>query len=334
MGVIKGMNLTVDSNYILFKNVYTLAKTKTLYGDLEKSLKMTFDNYFTMYPWDKIFLVFDSKYSWRKDIYEGYKAQRKGNREKQDVNWEFVFNTFDRFKKEVSRRNVIKMETNGIEGDDWIRMCTEESNSRGYSNMIISSDNDLNQLLKFSIPFNGDSFINFRWNDQFKNSRVYLPENYQLFKQNVMSEVGDLFNLNENDTFLSYINNLERNNVFIEVDPEQTIFLKLISGDNSDNIKSVLNIPMKSNPSKTRGIGEAGAKKIWHKFKEDNPEPVDFSNDNWIDDAVYHIASYKKVKEEDYSDKITENLKINRKLILLNKEFIPDKYKRNMKIEL
>ncbi len=63
------------------------------------------------------------------------------------------------------------LETPGIEGDDWISFITETSNKEGISNIIVSNDYDIKQLLKFDI---NDNWINIMTNEIFNKTKLFF----------------------------------------------------------------------------------------------------------------------------------------------------------------
>lgn len=332
MAEIKGVNLIIDTNYILYRSVYSLVKTQTLYGDLEKSLEVTFNNYLHKYPFHKIYMVSDSKSSWRKRIYSEYKADRKEKRDKQeDVDWDFVFNTYDKFKENIKSNRIILVEAPNIEGDDWINHLINESNSKGYSTLYVASDKDLNQKTDFRL---NPAWINIQWYDNYKNGKIYLPKAYKIFMKEITEHNNDdLFSMNENLEFINLVQDLQNKNSVEEVDREQSLFIKIISGDSGDNIESVLKTPTKTNPDKFMGIGDAGALKIWDNFKADYPNEIKFEDDKWLSDVVDYVLEYKKVLGEriTYEKVLKENLRLNRSLIHLHENYLPDDIKNKIK---
>jgi 5'-3' exonuclease len=322
MSEIKGVNCIVDTNYILYKNVYTLAKNKELYGNLMRSLETTFEDFLSKYPFNKIFMVCDSKQTWRKQIYDAYKGKRKELRDKTDIDWEYVYNTYDEFKKSMINPRITYLEIDRVEGDDIIRHLIKKSNMNGISTITIASDADLNQLLDYSIVPN-KSFINIQWFNKWTDGKLYFPNGYKVFINKIRENKGDLFNMNENSEFLSFYETLIEKDEPIEIDTQESLFVKIIQGDSSDNIESVLKVPMKKDPSKFRGIGKAGAMKIYNAYKLEHPNNINFIQDNWIDDVIEFVAENKKVSIDDYEDEIINNLKLNRRLIHLHENHLP-----------
>lgn len=323
------LNLLVDSSFIFYKNVYTLANTKTLYGDLEKSLEISYSNYLNKYPFEKIYIIADSKKSWRKNIYSEYKGKRKENRDKQDIDWEFCFNTYNEFKETLKQHNRIEfLEFDTLEADDIIAYIIKESNKNGISNLYVSSDGDLKQLLNYNL---NPRYINIQWRDEFKKPKLYFPEGYKLFLNDLKKEKGDIFSLNDNEDFLKMLETFMEKVHIEEVDIEELLFVKFVHGDKGDNIESVLKVPTKNNPDKLMGIGEAGAKKIYTNFKSNNPGDIKFSENEWLNVAAGYIAENKKVNLIDHEKNIVDNLKMNRKLIHLETYNFPNSVMNKLK---
>lgn len=321
-------NLIVDTNFLLYKNAYALHKNKTLYGDLEESLHLCFQNYISKYPFRNIFLVADSRKSWRKEINKDYKSTRKKD---DDIDWEFVFNTYEQFKEDVKENNKLLevVEEEYLEGDDIIYKLVKESNDKEISTLIVASDADLQQLLEFRT---NPLWINIQWRDNLYNSKIFLPESYPVFLDALDNSYNkkSFFDMTLNDDFKKMLDDFFKNNVYEEVNAEKNLFIKIVQGDKSDNIKSVLETPTKKNPEKFQGIGEKGAEKIYHNFKADNPDPIDFTDDTWINDVLPYVAEYKKVDLEEYEKNIIENLNKNRQLIYLHNEQFPEKIQEKL----
>ena len=164
------MNLIVDGNYQLYRSVFILHKLKTLYGDLETLLLHDYNNLANSYPFNAIYYVSDSKKSWRKAYY----AEKE-----EKIDWEFVFDTFDKFKENIKRRhNCMLYQIESFEGDDIIAHIVNVTNKEGGSNFILSNDGDLHQFLKFSTA---DNYINMIYNHKFQDEKIFMPENYQIF---------------------------------------------------------------------------------------------------------------------------------------------------------
>lgn len=327
MAKINGVNCIVDTNYILYRNVYILAKNKQLYGNLERSLESFFQDLLKKYPFQKIYMVCDSKKTWRKDIYSPYKEKRFELRQKDDIDWEFVYNTYNEFKSKIQNRRIEYLELEGVEGDDIIRHLITQSNKKGISTLTIASDVDITQTLDYSIL---DNYINIQWHNKFMNGKVYLPLGYKYFINDIKEDKGDLFNMNENQEFLTLYESLIQSDEPVEVNKEEMLFVKIIHGDTSDNIESILKTPTKSDITKLRGIGKAGAEKIFNEYKTYYPKQIDFISNEWIENVVEFVVNNKKVDYNDYEHIIINNIKLNRKLIHLHENHLPTHIKQKI----
>lgn len=323
-----GLNLVIDGNYILNRVVFTLKKSGTIYGDLEDAFTNYVNMHYNSYPFDKAYLVSDNKGSWRKEIYSEYKANRKDK--DPDVDWEFVFNTYNKIKDDLSSKFIV-LDSPKIEGDDWIRYVVEQSNKKHYSVLTLSSDQDLNQLLRFDIH---QGYINMQYRDDI-NPKLYTPQNYGLFLSELESGSDDLFDLNSNSDISKYIKSLMNKTIVDEIDPEKLVFVKLISGDSGDNIKSVISVPQNKDPTKSSGIGGKGAENIYELFKSNYTDAIDFKSDDFIERVTPFIIDNKKMWQEKdhYTSMIKEKLELNKRLVILDDEYLPEHIKNNLKYE-
>jgi hypothetical protein len=134
------LNLVIDGNYLLYRAVFILHKLRTLYGDLETLLLNDYTNISNSYSFNAIYFISDSKVSWRKKLYTEYKGKRK---KQEQIDWDFVFETFDNFKESIkSRHNCLTYQIDPFEGDDIIAHIVKKSNEEGMSNLIVSNAGD------------------------------------------------------------------------------------------------------------------------------------------------------------------------------------------------
>jgi 5'-3' exonuclease len=309
------LDLIIDGNYILNKNTFTLHKNNLLFGALHKSLEVTVNNYRKWYPFTNVYLVSDSKEkSWRKQIYQEYKGTRKKD---SDIDWSFVFSAYGEFKD--SMKHLLKvMEAPNVEGDDWISFLVKKANSEGRSALIVSNDYDINQMVDYSL---NPLYINIMTNEMYNKEKLFLPKNYQIFMSGVKKlPSNDIFDLNDNSEFLGlmdrFINKYEIN----EIDPIESLLVKIISGDKGDNIGSVYSSQNKS--GKLMGIGKDGAKTIFDNYT------MEFGEPNLQDPELYEniadlICEKKKISKTKITD-IVQNIKGNMRLIDLRMENLPD----------
>jgi 5'-3' exonuclease len=315
------LNLIIDGNYILSRLVFTLHKNNLLYGALYTSLENTISNYRKIYPFCNIYFVSDSKEkSWRKDINKDYKSGRKKD---SDIDWNFVYDTYNQFKKQA---NIKILESPNIEGDDWISYLVHRTNSNGESNLIISNDHDIKQLIKFDL---NNEFINFMTNEMYNKGKLFMPKNWRLFVDGIRKLPNDdIFNLNDNREFLNLMVLFTAKYDLEEVDCVKSLMLKVISGDTSDNIKSVYQ--NKDKTGRTRGIGIKGAESVIERYYQEFGEPK--LSDPDLHENIADLIIEKKKLSRLKMDEIISRIKQNITMVDLRLSSLPDNIVEKMKI--
>jgi 5'-3' exonuclease len=300
-----GVDLIIDGNYILSKLVFTLHKHNLLFGGLHKALEHNITGYRKWYPFANVYLVSDSKEkSWRKKIIDEYKGTRKKDT---DIDWNFVYTAYGEFKEEVKSTMKV-LEAPHIEGDDWISYLTEKANLEGRSVIIVSNDYDIKQMVNYSL---NPLTINLMTNEMYNKEKLFLPKNYQVFL-NKLSKLpnDDIFNLNDNVEFIGLLDGFINKYEVHEIDPMESLIIKIISGDSSDNISSVWSV---TKNGKKRGIGAAGAKTIYDEYL------LEFGEVNLLDIDLHEniadlICEKKKLSKSQISP-IVGNIEKNVRLI-------------------
>ena len=308
------VDLVIDGNYLLNKLVFTLHKNNLLFGALNSSLEISLNNYRKWYPFANIYLVSDSKEkSWRKKLHSTYKSNRKKDT---SIDWEFVFNAYNEFKESIKTRGVKILEAPEIEGDDWISFAVNKSNSEFRSVIIISNDYDIKQLVGFSL---NPLYINFMTNEMLNKQKVFMPKNYQLFLNNVNKlDNNDIFQLNDNNDFIQMLKNFIEKYDVIEVNSIESLIIKLISGDTSDNIPSSWSIVKNG---RKRGIADKGAKSIYDEYIINWGEP-NLKDVDLVENIADLICEKKKISKSNMSW-IQKNIEFNMKLIHLDINNMP-----------
>jgi len=98
----------------------------------------------------EIVLCCDNRKYWRKDFFPFYKASRKKNREKSNLDWHMIFDMLAKFKDELKENvpyRVIDVE--GAEADDIIGTLVPRHIAH-ENIVIISSDGDFLQLQRYN----------------------------------------------------------------------------------------------------------------------------------------------------------------------------------------
>lgn len=316
------LNLLIDGNYMLHKSVFTLTKTKTLYGDLDTLLNTEFKKLCNLYSFDNIYFLTDDRISWRKREYPEYKAKREKD---QTIDWSFVYKTYDEFKERINEKLGIKLiHIPNAEGDDLIAYIVKESNKFGYSNLVVASDGDLYQLIDYDI-FGG--WINVLYNNQLSNEVIHVPVNYKVFISHfdVGQPISSLFDDDESTDYVEFLKKLISKCKVSQIQKEESLFIKLVHGDKGDNISSVYE--SMTTTGGMRGIGLKGAQSLYSLYKETYPEDIDFKSDVFISRLKEMVCYWKKIDKQNLvsvKNNVEQKIKRNLKLIVLDKYYIPD----------
>jgi 5'-3' exonuclease len=313
------LNCIIDGNYILSRLVFTLHKNNLLYGSLTQSLENTITNYKKLYSFSNVYLVSDSKEkSWRKSLNSNYKSTRKKD---SDIDWTFVYKTYDEFKRNLKGTKLLEFPR--IEGDDWISFLVHKNNDINQSNFIVSNDHDIKQLIRFNLD---SEWINFMSNEMYNKEKIFLPKNYQIFLNKVSKKNNDdIFNLNNNGEFLLLMNRFINKYQLSEIDNLESLLIKIISGDTSDNIQSVYQT---NKSGKIRGIGSKGAFSIYESYLSEFGEPS-LKDPDLFENIADLICEKKKISKTNIEN-IVERIQDNMKLIDLRIDNLPDQVVNDM----
>lgn len=314
------VDLIIDGNYILSRLVFTLHKNNLLFGALHKSLENAINKYRRWYPYSNVYLVSDSKEkSWRKDFISEYKSTRKKD---SDIDWNFVYTAYSEVKETLPKYIKI-LEAPNVEGDDWISFLVKEANKNQRSTMIISNDYDIKQLVEYKLD---PLYMNFMVNEMYNKEKLFLPNHYNIFMDKIKSlPNNDLFNLNYNKDFIKMMDGFMEKSEIVEINAIETLLIKIISGDTSDNIQSVW-VSYKN--GKKRGIGDKGAKYVYDKYEEVFGN-IDLKDPDLYENIADLICEKKKLAKSNI-ESIVENIKHNTKLIDLDLKNLPDEILKKM----
>jgi hypothetical protein len=217
------------------------------------------------------------------------------------------------------------------EGDDLIYAWSNYLFDSGKSSLILSTDKDLNQLIKcvndihiiqYS-PVSNKLYVSKESNDIIKS----IGKRKEVQMENLFDE---LFTISiENDPFEKFVNGTDVEEVY----PEEIRFSKIIGGDVSDNIYPVY-FKRGDGSIKSKGLGPKTVKKIYDTFKGKLGCEFDYhiySNDDvmkMLCNIIYEIA---KINDEEFTKRmLLENIKTNTRLVALTDESIPSDIIDNM----
>lgn len=270
-----------------------------------------------------IVFIMDS-HSWRKDLL--LQQEYKGNRKKvQDDIDKVGFNTvIGNFADTLRSVGVKVSQVDRSEGDDLIYAWSEHLFGEGKSSLILSTDRDLNQLVKC---VNGVHIIQYGpvnnklWVSETSNNEIKKLSNRQVTQENLFNE---FFTISiENDPFERFVEGV---NIEV-VDPEKVRFMKIVGGDTSDNIYPVYYKPA-TDETRAKGLGPKTVEKIYDQFKEKLGCEFDYhiySQEDTIKllcNVIYDVA---KIQDEEFTRRMLfENIKSNTSLVSLTDESIPE----------
>lgn len=319
--MIKGLNVEIDGNYLLMRAIYILVGTNSIEKDLGTLLAKDMKKIMSMYNYDNIYFCSDCGHSWRKDLLDKeYKCTRKKD---DKIDWDMCFREYNIFKEKLKRvKGINVIEKDKLEGDDIICYLVRESNKLGYSNFIISRDQDIQQVVEFDLE---KDYINFVWNYNKRYEKVFVPNNYNVFKNKLKSSVENcsLFDMNNDSEIFDIIKEISRCAELIEISKDEILFNKLVSGDKGDNVPSVLKLKKGKIDPTANGIGLKTAEKIYGKYVDLYDDVFEFNSEDFLNKAVVAIALQKKVKDDDIKEHIKKNLKQNIRLVKLDDENLP-----------
>lgn len=330
--------LLIDGNYFVFSRLFVLPKPKTgqLLGDdkqmsqFMRKLAIDFASEMRKLKMfvDDVVLTVDSK-SWRKDLYP--EADYKGTRKQSsNVNWQGVYSVYEEFQKILQAKGVTVHQIQGAEADDVIFGWSTALNNRGKSCIVWSGDRDLIQLVNYSKTNDAHTI----WYYNTKKS-LYAYEGFERDMNasiaNDMSTDDLLFNMSgehmTRDTYqtniLSWVKDLKIG--VTEVDCDRFIFNKILIGDKSDNIPSVVTWQkeMKGGKLRTYSITEKMADTIYDQFiKELDNFTIEYlfntEYKNKLTDIIYRVVGHGNL------NLIKSALSNNIALMLLHTKTIPD----------
>jgi 5'-3' exonuclease len=331
--------LLIDGNYFVFSRLFVMPKPKggalLLGDDKQKSQfmrKLAIDFASEMRKLkmfvDDVVLTVDSK-SWRKDLYP--EAQYKGTRKQnKTVDWTAVYEVYEAFQEILAKKGVTVHQIQGAEADDVIFGWSTMLNARGKSCIVWTGDRDLIQLVNYSTT--NDAHTIWYYNTK-KSLYGYQGFEADMAKSSSKDMTGDdmLFNMggknmlrdNYQYDIMSWVT--ANKITTTEINCDEFIFKKILTGDKSDNISSVVTWQkeMKNGKLRNYSITDKTADMIFSQFvKEFNDFKIDylFSSEakDTLSDIIYRVVGHSSLTL------IKTTLTQNIGLMLLHNETIPD----------
>ena len=331
--------LLIDGNYFVFSRLFVLPKPKggalLLGDDKQKSQfmrKLAIDFASEMRKLkmfvDDVVLTVDSK-SWRKDMYPDaqYKGTRKQNK---TVDWTSVYEVYEAFQQIVAKKGVTVHQIQGAEADDVIFGWSTMLNARGKSCIVWTGDRDLIQLVNYSTTNDAHTVWYYNTKKSLYGYKGFEADMAESASKD-MTEDDMLFNMGGQhmmrDAYQRDIMGwVKANKINItEIDCDEFIFNKILVGDKSDNIPSVVTWQkeMKNGKLRNYSITDKTAESIYKQFiKEYKDFKIDylFSSEakDKLSDIIYRVVGHSSLTL------IKANLTNNIALMLLHNKTIPD----------
>lgn len=139
----------------------------------------------------------DDKNYWRRQVFPYYKANRKKDREKSEIDWNAVFVILNKIREELKEYfpyRVIQVET--AEADDVIATLVKEFGNTNEKLLIVSGDKDFKQL---------QSYMNVKQYDPVRKRWLTEPNPDRYLREHIMrGDRGDGVPnfLSKDDTFV------------------------------------------------------------------------------------------------------------------------------------
>jgi hypothetical protein len=151
--------ILVDFTHVGIASIFAFKSEVTEENDIASltnvirhALLSTLKSYKKKYgvEYGEMVLACDGSNCWRKSIFPYYKAKRRENREKSDINWQQVFSVFHTLRQEIAETFPYRViHHDEVEADDIIAVLASNTANTNEKTLIISSDHDFKQLQKY-----------------------------------------------------------------------------------------------------------------------------------------------------------------------------------------
>lgn len=326
--------LIIDGHNFLFRTLYVLPQKKGVkilsdkesrdmfVSKLEQNINSVLRD---MEPIvDRCVITLDSQ-SWRKEIDSD--VDYKGTRHQEDtIDWDAFSECMHKFVDGLDRYNITVSKTKMAEADDLIFYWSHLLNNKGIPVIIYSSDKDMLQIVGVTDK-KTDTLL---YSDVTK--KIYVPVGFEKIAKNDGASVyetfaaGGSYDIYDRFAHLKVLVN-KRKLEMIEVDSDRFRFVKVITGDKSDNISSIYSYEKNG---RTFNVTEAKAEKIL----EDFTSKVGALNSEYlyVDDTIGVLAEScsSVLKLEGENENIAKNIRRNVKYMMLSLNAIPAEVSENM----
>ena len=331
-----GHTLLIDGNYFLHSRLFVLPRPKNgimLEDEASRASlmrKLAIDLASEVRKMrgfiDKVVVTVDAR-SWRKDLFPTaeYKGTRKAD---SSIDWNAVYDVYEEFQNILQKHGVVVHKIEGAEADDVLFGWSTLLINKGRNSIIWTGDKDLIQLVNYSKA--NDSYA--LWYSPVQKSLYCFKDFIDVLNTSETTNTDDLlFNLStysgvKEEYKIAIKDWIQSNKVKLtEVNCDEFMFNKLLIGDKSDNIPSVVlwQKEMKGGKLRTYSITDKLADKIFQQYNKENSQFVidQLFNKDEIEklaDVVYRVIGKSSVAQ------IKNNISQNMSLMMLHTKVIPD----------
>ena len=331
-----GHTLLIDGNYFLHSRLFVLPRPKNgvmLEDEASRASlmrKLAIDLASEVRKMrgfiDKVVVAVDAR-SWRKDLFPTaeYKGTRKAD---SSIDWNAVYGVYEEFQNILQKHGVVVHKIEGAEADDVLFGWSTLLINRGRNSIIWTGDKDLIQLVNYSKA--NDSYS--LWYSPVQKSLYCFKDFINVLDTSETTDTDDLlFNLStysgvREEYKIAIKDWIQTNKVKLtEVNCDEFMFNKLLIGDKSDNIPSVVlwQKEMKGGKLRTYSITDKLADKIFQQYNKENSQFVidQLFNKDEIEklaDVVYRVIGKSSIAQ------IKNNISQNMSLMMLHTKVIPD----------
>lgn len=340
--------LLIDGNYFLHSRLFVLPRkkgeqllsTQDSKSQLMRKLCIDFASELrkmNMFV-DQIVVAVDAK-SWRKDLFPD--AQYKGTRTHDDsVNWTGVFEVYSEFQSVLAKQGVIIHQINGAEADDVLFGWSIQLNNEGRNCIVWTGDRDLIQL----VDYNKATEAYTLWYYNSKRKLIAFEGFTKLIESSTSDDYSNddmLFNMAADLSTSGQSKKdikawIESNKVDVqEINCDDFIFTKILQGDKSDNIPSVVTWTKAARSGRIMNysLTEKHSNKILDQYKkEEGNFHIDhfFSKESTerIVNIIYRVVGMSS------PDEIRARFNQNLDLMLLHYNTIPDAIQKQIYVNI
>jgi len=325
------LNLVIDASGIYYRSLFTvgnfgggkkekLLDTKKSQGVFMRKLATDFSSIVrSLDEPARVIVCLDSS-SWRKSVLieeGGYKINRE-EKDETAINWNAFYEMTDKFASVLSQKGYIISKVPGAEADDLLFFWSEKLNNMGENVVLVTGDRDLLQVVgKHS---NGSWTV--ALDPVLNRKKISLTQETLDYTGESDNSVADIFQPDSWSSGSDVLEKIIKNHEINIVDPEKIKTMKVVLGDNGDDVPSVVTWRDKKDPEKIRTMTENNYGKIL--AAAPSLEKSSWKNllTGEFDEVIASTMENLKKIEIDRS-LLKENIIRNAKLVILSHETIP-----------